>query len=100
MANITLQPGSTDEMSAKALDRVMTALGELFSAQVFQLPAEAATAVCEALEKERVKVGFEIELAPLKLTCSIRRGEITEPVFVVEGGYEHFAFAEQDHQPN
>lgn len=78
----------------------MTALGELFALEISKLPKHAAMAACRMLETQRAKVTFHIELAPLKLECSIRGGEVNELLFAVDGGYEKFVTVDNDRVPN
>jgi hypothetical protein len=83
----------------QALDDVIQALGRLFSAEVSQLEPQAAVMVCEAIH-HGAKVQVCVELAPLKLSCSLTRGEVTVPLFEVAGGYEQFGFATLDGNAN
>jgi hypothetical protein len=83
----------------QALDDFIQALGRLFSAEVSHLEPQAAIMVCETIQNG-AKVRVCVELAPLKLSCSLTRGEVTVPLFEVAGGYEQFGFATMDTNAN
>jgi hypothetical protein len=93
---------STQAISERdqALDDFIQALGRLFSAEVSHLEPQAAIMVCEAIQHHGAKVQVRVELAPLKLSCELNRGDVSVPLFEVAGGYEQFGFATLDANAN